>query len=203
MIGGAASVSPQDAQSNLGAWAELIGLDWLAALISPEVNDIIFWFAVIALLVSIAWFWGPDYWKQIMLGQRRMIGLAIAALLLFSVIIYSIEIPEDEKPNWDMTHPSLSLSEQEVIKAKCEMLALENINEGRSLELARNREKYKNACLVREGFIHSDHLGNNSNLSTENKNLVVGDPVDVRAVTQEEYDSLVHKDGKTLYIIKD
>ena len=57
-------MSPEDAQSNLAGWAEVFGLDWLANLISPEVNSIIFWLAVVLFLISIACFWGPATWKQ-------------------------------------------------------------------------------------------------------------------------------------------
>ena len=71
MIVGAASISPEDAQSNLAGWVDILGIDWLANLISPEVNSIIFWLAVVLFLISIAYFWGPATWKHIVFWRQQ------------------------------------------------------------------------------------------------------------------------------------
>ncbi len=57
MLGGAASMSPQEAQSNLAAWAELLGLDELAGLITPTVDSIVFWIAATSFVVFATRFW--------------------------------------------------------------------------------------------------------------------------------------------------
>ena len=77
MVGIGAGVSPEDAQSNLAGWAEVFGLDWLANLITPTINDIILWSAVVAFVISIAWLLVPTSWKQITLGKRPMPAVTI------------------------------------------------------------------------------------------------------------------------------
>ena len=64
MLGLAANIPPQEAQSNLAAWAELLGLNYLANLITPTINDIIFWLVIIGLTVYIFWFCILPLWKH-------------------------------------------------------------------------------------------------------------------------------------------
>ena len=43
LIAGAAGVSPEDAQSNLAAWAKLLGSEDMERFFTPTVNRTVFW----------------------------------------------------------------------------------------------------------------------------------------------------------------
>ena len=54
LVAVAAGSSPEDAQSNLAAWAKLLGAEDMARLITPAVNQAAFWMAIAMFIVFLS-----------------------------------------------------------------------------------------------------------------------------------------------------
>lgn len=54
LIAVAAGVPPEDAQSNLAAWAKLLGAEDMARLFTPTVNQTVFWVATAMFIVCLS-----------------------------------------------------------------------------------------------------------------------------------------------------
>ena len=69
----AASISPEEAQSNLSGWLSMLGLDQFASMITPKLNDNIFWFASGVLITTLICIFMPEIRKVNLLVRDAVV----------------------------------------------------------------------------------------------------------------------------------
>ncbi len=177
-------------------------------------NAVLLWVGILMMLGSLgiaAWIYWPKklVWPQpatiapfakilglTALRKALMPVVAVFAVVLLCGVFYWAVKGAKESSNWVISHPSMSDEEQEIAKAECRMEAMNSVSR-------LDKHEYINTCLISRGFVREQRgNANKPRLSSEKENSAVGDVVVVRSVTQEEYDSLTHKDDNILYIIK-
>lgn len=76
-----------------------------------------------------------------------MVAMVLGLWVAYGALLHYVK----EEKTWNMTHPSLSLSEQKKVDAECSLKAMDRFGAS-NVNLA-PRLDYKNACLRSKGFV--------------------------------------------------